>query len=146
MGSEKRAPRNTGEQAGAIECAFLALATGDASGAICAQERSGQASFVNSTTLPTDMQGDTRKILEAAGVKFLDPVEGDDMFQYAELPDGWKRQQTDHSMWSNLVDDRGRIRAMIFYKAASYDRSAHMGTCSRFSVGLDYDREHEKSE
>lgn len=83
---------------------------------------------------------DAKAILEAAGVKFLGVVEGDCMFQYVELPQGWKRVATDHSMWSKLVDDKGRERASIFYKASFYDRSARMSLSCRFGVSFDYDR------
>lgn len=112
--------------------------------AILAQEAEGQQSFVNSETLPTDMRSsceyNTRAILEAAGFKFVCGVPDDDMFQVVEMPTGWQKKVTDHSMWSNLVDDKGRVRASIFYKAAFYDRSAHMNLVSRFRVSQDYDR------
>lgn len=118
--------------------------TGDASNMILEQEATGQLELVNSEVLPTDMghsEHDTKVILEAAGVKFLGVVEGDDMFQRVELPDGWKKVATSHSMHSNLVDDKGRKRAGIFYKAAFYDRSAHMHLTTRFSTRRDYDRQ-----
>ena len=93
-------------------------------GGIEAQEKAGQTSFVNSTTLPKEMLGCTQEQLEKMGIKFGDDV--DDIFVTAYLPDGWKKQATDHSMWSDLLDDKGRVRASIFYKAAFYDRSAHI--------------------
>jgi hypothetical protein len=37
-------------------------------------------------------------------------------------------------MWSKLVDQNGSERAAIFYKAAFYDRSAHMSWSCRFIV------------
>ena len=73
------------------------LETGDSSRAIMGQESDGQRSFVQSTTLPTDMR-DAKVILEAAGVKFLGVVKDDPMFQYVELPNGWKKVATSHSM------------------------------------------------
>lgn len=106
------------------------------SNAIELQESSGQHSFVASETLPTE--GD-KGPLEAAGVKFLRPVDGDPLFQFVELPKGWKKQATDHSMHSDLLDEQGRKRAGIFYKAAFYDRSAHFYCNARFSVHKDYD-------
>jgi hypothetical protein len=42
-------------------------------------------------------------------------------------------------MWSHLVDDKGRNRGSIFYKAAFYDRAAHMNFNRRFSYGEDYE-------
>lgn len=43
-----------------------------------------------------------------------------------ELPDGWKKVGTNHDMHSDLVDETGKVRASIFYKAAFYDRRADM--------------------
>jgi predicted metal-dependent phosphotriesterase family hydrolase len=37
-------------------------------------------------------------------------------------------------MWSDLLDEQGRKRAGVFYKAAFYDRSAHLSMNSRFSI------------
>ncbi len=104
------------------------------------QEAMGQRSLVQSETLPTKMDPASKAQLEKAGVKFGEKVEGDDMFQYVKLPTGWKKVRTDHSMWSNLVDEKGRTRASIFYKAAFYDRSAHLSTNRRYSYSFDYDR------
>jgi hypothetical protein len=59
-----------------------------------------------------------------------------------KLPEGWHIKATDHSMWSNLVDDKGRNRASIFYKAAFYDREAFLSFNRRFSMSYiiaDYD-------
>ena len=112
------------------------------SNAIMNQESQGQRSFVNSDTLP-GMIENTKAVLERFGVKVLGPVEDDPLFLYVELPEGWKKVPTEHSMWSDLVDDKGRKRAAIFYKAAFYDRSAHISLVPRFSVRLDYER-HEK--
>ncbi len=123
-----------------MDLLFRALATGSPSDAILSQESDGQKSFVTSETLPTNMYGDTKAVLEAAGVKFLGIVEDDPLFQYVELPNGWKKVATDHSMWSNLVDNKGRKRASIFYKAAFYDRSAHIGVNRRYGISIDYNR------
>lgn len=73
-------------------------------------------------------------------MKFGDKVHGDEMFQYVELPAGWKKVPTGHSMWSKLVDDKGRERAAIFYKAAFYDRSAHLSASRRYGYHFDYER------
>ncbi len=141
---QKRAPDNTTKQEQVDFFLVDAMARGR-SEAILHQEAQGQRSFVGSDTLPTDIgrhsDYDAKAILEAAGVKFLGIVEGDEMFQYVEFPLGWKKVATDHSMWSKLVDDKGRARASIFYKAAFYDRSAHMSLSMRFGVQEDYDRQ-----
>ena len=102
------------------------------------QEAQGQQSFVESDTLPTD--GGDKQALEAFGFKFLGPVEGDPLFQYVEMPKGWKKVPSDHSMWSYIHDEQGRERIAVFYKAAFYDRSAHYSVNKRFGVRRDYGR------
>lgn len=96
-------------------------------GGIEAQERRGQTELVNSDMLPTDCG--KRADYEALGFSFGEKVEGDPVFQKATLPAGWKRQGSDHDMWSYIVDERGLKRVAIFYKAAFYDRSARMSLC-----------------
>jgi hypothetical protein len=91
--------------------------------AIDAQEAQGQSQLVVSELLPTKIRG-SRGILERAGVVFGDPLPDDPLFCRATLPPGWNKRATDHPMWSELVDETGRVRAMIFYKAAFYDRDA----------------------
>ena len=117
---------------GMTPAALLALMGGDEEnflaastpGGIERQEKEGQESFVASETLPKDMQGCSREKLEKIGFVFGDDI--DDLFVSVVMPEGWKKEPTDHSMWSKLVDEKGRERASIFYKAAFYDRSAHM--------------------
>lgn len=123
-----------------MDLLMRAMIEGDASKGIEFQEADGQRSFVSSETLPTDMGGDTKAVLEAAGAKFLDVIEDDPIFQYVELPEGWKKVATGHSMWSDLVDNKGRKRAGIFYKAAFYDRSAHISVNRRYGISIDYNR------
>ncbi len=136
----KRVPTNTSRQA-TEQPSMQSWVMGGAPHKIEQQEAQGQAEFVNSETLPTKMGANDKAVLEKAGVKFGDKVEGDEIFQYVELPAGWKKMPTDHSMWSNLVDDKGRVRAAIFYKAAFYDRKAHLSTRQRYGYSFDYDRE-----
>jgi hypothetical protein len=109
------------------------LSTGDA---IMAQEKRGQGDFVNSELLPRELRKCTPQDLEAAGIRLGETV--DELFQRAMLPNGWKKVATDHSMWSKLVDDKGRERAAIFYKAAFYDRKAHLTLDRRFNYHFDY--------
>jgi hypothetical protein len=59
------------------------------------------------------------------GFTFGDPDPDDPLFMPATLPEGWKREPADHDMWSYVVDDLGRQRAAVFYKAAFYDRKAY---------------------
>lgn len=114
------------------------------SGAIERQEARGQRELVNSEVLPTKMRPpEFRTAIEEAGGKVLDAVKGDDLFTNVTLPAGWKKESTDHSMWSKLVDEKGRERASIFYKAAFYDRDAFLNGNTRFGIGRDYDRKDE---
>lgn len=102
-----------------------AMTTGSPGQFIEAQEKSGQAQLVNSDCVPTDTDGTDADFL-AVGFTFGDPDPKDPMFRPATLPAGWSREATGHSMHSNIVDELGRKRVGIFYKAAFYDRRAHM--------------------
>lgn len=139
--TERRAPENTEKWVHDNPLLFLAeaAATGPEN-AIVNQEASGQRSFINSDTLPTEMDSQARAILEGAGVQFYGPVDGDELFQYVDLPPGWKKVPTDHPMWSRLLDGKGRERAAIFYKAAFYDRNAWLSLTARFHISFDYPR------
>jgi hypothetical protein len=97
----------------------------DPSDSIVRMEKRGQAQLVNSDRLPTDTRGKD-DAFRALGFTFGDADSGDEMFRPATLPSGWKREGSDHAMWSYIVDERGIRRVAIFYKAAFYDRSAHM--------------------
>jgi hypothetical protein len=99
-------------------------------GGIEQQEAAGQRAFVKSETLPKDCDAETRKTLESAGVIFGDPV--DDLFVRVMLPTGWHKEATNHAMHNKLLDEKSRVRATIFYKAAFYDRSANIHICRRF--------------
>ena len=76
----------------------------------------------------------TRQQYEKMGIIIID--EYDDLFYNVELPKGWEIKATDHSMWNNLYDDKGRKRANFFYKAAFYDRSAFINFDTRFSISV----------
>lgn len=132
-----RKPINTAKQHLDDPLAFLgdAMVMGP-SAAIEHQEALGQRSFVGSDTMPTE--GDGKEVLESFGFKFLGPVEGDPIFQFVEMPKGWKKVPTDHSMWSYIHDEQDRKRVAVFYKAAFYDRSAHYSLERRFAVRKDY--------
>jgi hypothetical protein len=107
---------------------------GGTSTAIENQEKRGQNNLVVSEVLPKKCNGCNRNQLEKMGIKFGE--DADDLFVYVTLPDGWKKVATDHSMWSNLIDNMGRIRASIFYKAAFYDRDAFINLKNRYSYGV----------
>jgi hypothetical protein len=99
------------------------------SGMIERQEKQGQDAIIASATLPK--KGEWEPLL-LAGVK--KGAEVDDLFVQATLPKGWSKERSDHSMWSYLKDDRGLVRASVFYKAAFYDRDAFIsGYKERFN-------------
>ncbi len=103
------------------------------------QEARGQQEAVVSESLPSDIRG--RHNWEKLGFTFGKPFPDDYMFCPATLPPGWKKVATDHSMWTNIVDPAGNVRGMFFYKAAFYDRSAHLcAPLARFEIRTDYDR------
>lgn len=103
-------------------------------GGIEAQEAQGQKDFVACETLPIECP---REQLESLGFVFGEAA--DDIFIYVQFPEGWKKEPTEHSMWSDLVDDKGQKRGSIFYKAAFYDRSAHMNLDRKISYSQVYD-------
>lgn len=98
------------------------------------QEAAGQQDLLMSDYLPRQCLYCTKEQLEAMGIRFGDDI--DDLFVSVTLPSGWTKQATDQSMWSDLVDDKGRIRASIFYKAAFYDKNAHISLQQRFSYSI----------
>lgn len=96
-------------------------------------EARGQRQFVASTMLPSEVLHGTEDDLTSIGVK-LGPVdESDPMFREATLPDGWVKEASDHDMWSYVKDEHGRTRLRIFYKAAFYDRRAHVSVSTPYS-------------
>ena len=90
-------------------------------GGIERQEKDGQLEQAAMETLPIKLQPDKEE-WEKIGFKFGDKI--DDLFQKATLPPGWSKKPTDHSMWTDIVDDKGATRGTIFYKAAFYDMDA----------------------
>lgn len=120
--------------------ALAAASRGDLANALIAstpggierQEAAGQRTLVEGAMLPKEIRGATREQLTALGFKFGADV--DEFFVTCELPPGWTKRGTDHSMHSDLLDDQGRKRAGIFYKAAFYDRHADMNMRRRFNV------------
>jgi len=122
--------------------ALAAVLRGDLANALIAstpggierQEAAGQRTLAESAMLPKEISGATREQLTALGFKF--GADMDELFVKCELPPGWTKRGTDHSMHSDLFDDQGRKRAGIFYNAAFYDRRADMRMLRRFSVDM----------
>lgn len=101
--------------------------------AIYASEKRGQSQFVKSESLPSKCR-ESDEVLESIGIQVGKPFEEDPLFRPAILPDGWKKKATDHDIWSEIVDEKGRVRIGVFYKAAFYDRKADMRLERRYRV------------
>jgi hypothetical protein len=125
----------------------------DPSEAIYEQERRGQQQLCASESLPAEhnlpIGKDSADALRSLGIEAGDPFEDDPLFRPVKLPAGWEKVPTDHpyGYWTNLLDDKGRERAHIFYKAAIYDRRAHISfvNCINATTGR-YLREDRGSE
>jgi hypothetical protein len=79
----------------------------------------------------------TREQYERMGIKIVE--ESDELLYDVELPEGWDIVSTDHSMWNNLIDDKGRERASFFYKASFYDRDAFINFNTRYHYSVERD-------
>ena len=92
------------------------------------QEKEGQGQMVQSAQLPrlTNYDKEAREYYEDWGIKVFGVTKDDEIFVDVQLPKGWKKERTEHSMWSKVLDEKGRERLKVFYKAAFYDRSAHV--------------------
>ncbi|MDG9703764.1 hypothetical protein [Streptomyces sp. DH37] len=112
------------DQAEAMLLLAASMGPGGSGRAIEEQERRGQAELLHSDRMPTNLKP-TKEAFEEVGFTFGEPDVGDPLFAPATLPDGWTRQGSDHDMWTYIVDELGRRRVSVFYKAAFYDRSAH---------------------
>lgn len=130
---------------------FAALATGDMHNALVAatpggiegQEKAGQAMLtLKFNQLPKDGMERHREALERFGFKIGSDV--DDIFVGVTAPDGWTLRPSDHSMWSYIHDEQGRKRGAVFYKAAFYDRNAHLSLQTRYTGGGDYRDNHKR--
>lgn len=107
--------------------------------AIIRQEKQGQQELVNSTQLPlklNDRDKTDTALVEYAkmGIIVTGWTKVDELFGTFILPKGWKKVATDHDMYVDLVDDKGRVRASIFYKASFYDRKADIRLNRRFNI------------
>jgi hypothetical protein len=111
---------------------FIAAAT---PGGIEKQEAAGQHWLQKAGLLPNDFgyrdKEKTKKEFEDLGFVFGE--EYDECFVKGSLPEGWSMDPTEHSYWTEIFDEKGRKRASIFYKAAFYDRKAHMSLQRRFT-------------
>lgn len=110
-----------------------ALNSDDPSNALIEAEYIGQEILNEKQRLPKDMQGNEQVLIDL-GFVFLE--EDGDLFIKAVFPKGWKMKPTDHSMWNTIFDDKGRERISVFYKAAFYDRHAHLHLVRRYNYSV----------
>jgi hypothetical protein len=120
-----RVPRNYATRDG-LELLFMAEAgpgrqPGDGTIEL---EANGQADMLACDVLPTRLGGATDEDLTELGFVLGDVVDDDPLFRYATIPPGWTRAPAEGLCGSYVVDEHGRRRLMIFYKAAPYDRKA----------------------
>ena len=108
---------------------------GGSSSRIEAMEAEGQRQLLESTDLPTKGSNDPEFL--RLGFTFGEPHQHDPMFRPATLPKGWTREGTDHAMHSKILDELGRERVSVFYKAAFYDRRADMHLNTVFGYVMD---------
>jgi hypothetical protein len=96
-------------------------------GGIEAQEKQGQTDLIKAGMRLPKQFGNYKPAddgYRAHGIEILG--EYDDIFYVVKLPPGWKLVATKSSYYTILVDGSGNERAEIFYKAAFYDRHAHI--------------------
>ena len=113
--------------------------------AIEQQEAQGQKELIASSQLPRICNSprgiNATEQYHKMGIKTFTSSKGDDLFIGVSLPARWQLKETDHSMWNNLMDDKGRKRAMIFYKAAFYDRDSFINFETRYFTKRQYFKE-----
>src|SRR6266536_284007 len=126
-------PENTSERDPMLHLAAVWPRPGQGTDAaisdyVTGMEAAGQRQLVDSDRVPVQgsLDRDLDGELRALGFQFGDPDPDDPLFRPATLPTGWRREGSDHAMWSYLVDGRGIRRVAMFYKAAFYDRRAHL--------------------
>jgi len=79
------------------------------------------------------------------GVVFREVLQDDPLFRNVTLPEGWTKKATEHDMHSDLLDEKGRKRGAIFYKAAFYDRKASIRPLCRYRVDSLWDENYNET-
>ena len=102
--------------------------------------------LIKAIALPVDMGDNDHQILKQYGIKFNGIVEGDEMFENVELPEGWSVVETDKPEWFSLDDNEGHSRATIHYSSSDWRRYAWLRVSRRFDIVPDYDYEDENPE
>ena len=98
---------------------YLTLALGG----ITQMEAASQQSLMHLGRLPIEGSLNKRAKFEALGFVFGKVI--DELFISVTFPNGW-RLEPNGSFHSTLLDEQGRVRGMVSYKAAPYDRWARV--------------------
>ena len=115
----------------------LGLITMMEEGGIERQEKIGQGQVAASDQIPTSCNI-TDEQLEGLGFTVL-PAKGKKaLFRDCKFPEGWTKKRTDHHMYTDVLDEKGRKRASIMYKAAFYDEDAALTFNRRYGCRRDY--------
>ncbi len=133
-GGEKYMKLNKIDEAYMLEFLLTAMAEGPDEAAE-EMERYEQRVAVRNVQLAKNMRPNKEE-WEKLGFMFFETE--DSVLYNAKLPEGWSIQKTEHSMWNDIVDDQGRLRATMFYKGSFYDRNAHMRLENRYGVRSEY--------
>lgn len=70
--------------------------------------------------------------LKAMGLKIIGPVENDPLFLNVQFPHGWTKKRTNHGMYTDILDEKGRKRGTIMYKPDFWDRDGRTYSTNRF--------------
>lgn len=100
-------------------------------GSIPKMEAFGQQQLLNSSKLPIDGSLNNRATFESLGFVFGETL--DELFVSVTMPNGW-HLTANGGMHNSLVDEFDRVRGNVFYKAAPYDRNAHISLFCRYSA------------
>lgn len=148
--SDKPTKPTKGDGQDLLGLGLLRAMLGDANpteGLIEQSEARGQQELVSSNSIPSEWVGynqnaeESDTMLRQMGFEIGKPFEDDPLFRPAMLPEGWKKVATNHAMHSDILDENGFARVGIFYKAAFYDRKAHISLKHRLRVTYDPRRE-----
>ena len=98
------------------------------------EEADGALQFCKLSIMPRRLSlngADSRETLERMG--FVVTGEYDDLFYDVTFPEGWTRFSNE-TLWTRILDSKGRERGAVFYKASLHDRKASMSATNRYSA------------
>jgi len=87
-------------------------------------EAQGQKEIMEGVLLPRQLSGCTEASLTELGFKLGDVV--NDLFRKGSLPSGWTLKADGGSFHTAILDETGKRRGYLSYKAAPYDMWARL--------------------